>query len=364
MPSILKRLVPLFLALGFTSAAHADAGGQPGSELAGRYRLDGAGEVSSELLLRENGRFQWSMTYGADAREADGEWSFQAGVITLTPRRWAAPVNARMAEVLPWDEHANEMHATRLREREQEAFRERCPIAVLQREAGSVMSDAVYAPPPTREDLMRTKRAADAAREEAQAIIDQLVARPEWARDPRLVAEIGRVLGAHADAEMRREHTSDSARVAGMAVPAAPAPLVFPPDCRRDEPEATTETGRGAVVAVFDPERRSTARGFTVTAEYDQGPPVRERLGPRGLAYFPLDSGRRVVALTLATSDGAMAENERRFPVTITAPAVHLIHVDLLSTEAPFDQWQLTVEAEGTLRPLMGLEGHYARIDP
>ncbi|MFV0625438.1 hypothetical protein ACBY01_15695 [Sphingomonas sp. ac-8] len=349
------------LVLGVASASYADPGGGGETALAGRYYLSGMREVGSELVLHEDGTFHWSAAYGALDQEASGEWSVDRGVVTLTPRARAAPVGFKMADLLAWDSRADEMQAVQMKERSREQFRQRCPIAFLQQGVGHTMSDAVYTAPPTEEELLRAKEFADFTRNRAQSLLDRLAARSGWQGDPKLVAEIDSVLDVHAQAELRRVQKSDSARAAGMAVPAAAEPLKFPAACDADDPKATLAPTRGALVAVFDPESNSVAHGFTIEAAYDRGPPAREILGPQGVASFPLASGRRIVALTIAPPDGREGQGRRRFPVAIVEPAIQLIHTDLPRTNLPFERLHLAIEEDGRLRPIVGLRGHYVR---
>lgn len=360
MTSILQFFLAL-LVLGFSTTSRAEPGDRAGGELAGHYHLNGMREVGSELVLHGDGRFHWSIAYGEIDREVEGEWSLDAGTVTLTRRAAAVPVSFRAADALPWDGRADEMLTARTKARAREAFRRRCPIAVLQEGEGHAVSDAAFAAPPTEEQLLRSKEFADFTRARAQAVLDRLRSRPEWQQDPKTIAEVDSALGAHAQADMRRVYQIDSARAAGMSIPPAPAPLVFPPECEPDGPPAESTPGRGALVVVFDPERNIVAKGFAVEAAYDRGPPVRDVVGARGAAFLPLAGGRRIVALTIVPRDGTVAEGARRFPVTIAEPTIQVIHADLARTDPPFDRLQLAVEEGGRLHPLEGLRGHYVR---
>ncbi|MGE4323178.1 MAG: hypothetical protein AB7E60_09140 [Sphingobium sp.] len=354
-------ILPVLFVLCAAAVSHANPAEKAQDTLPGHYYLRGMMEVGSELLLREDGGFRWAIAYGSMDQEAEGEWSLDGGVVTLGPRSAVAPVSFRAADILPWNDQADGMLADRVKEKAREAFRRSCPIAVLQDGQDHAVSDAVFAAPTTEDELVRSKEAADRARDRAQAVLDRLTARPGWQRDPALVAEIDRALGVHAEAEIRRVYQSDSARAAGMAVPPAPAPLALPPECEADEPDAAPVPPRAMLVAVFDPQRNRAARGFFVEVVYDRGPPVREALGARGAAFFPLPPGQRIVALSVMSSDGAVGKGGHRFPVTIGEPVVQLIHADLPRTEMPFERLQLKVEEDGRLRPLSGLKGYYVR---
>ncbi len=57
------------------------------SKWKGHYYLSGLREVGSELLLREDGRYQWYMSYGAVDQQSDGTWAKSGNDIVLTPSK-------------------------------------------------------------------------------------------------------------------------------------------------------------------------------------------------------------------------------------------------------------------------------------
>ena len=61
------------------------------ASLAGHYYLEGIMETGSELLLRENGRFQWYFTYGALDLAAEGRWQREDDNVVLLPDTFQAP---------------------------------------------------------------------------------------------------------------------------------------------------------------------------------------------------------------------------------------------------------------------------------
>ena len=70
--------------------ACAAANASPPS-VAGHYYLEGVHEVGSELLLREDGRFEWMLAYGAVDAQASGRWRRAGDVSVATPERPAGP---------------------------------------------------------------------------------------------------------------------------------------------------------------------------------------------------------------------------------------------------------------------------------
>ncbi|HEX8062164.1 MAG TPA: hypothetical protein VF535_03020 [Allosphingosinicella sp.] len=73
----LLRLLPLLL---LAPAPAAAAEGSP----AGSYRLVGEQDVASGLRLRKDGRFQYFLSAGALDEQAEGRWSVNGRVVTLT----------------------------------------------------------------------------------------------------------------------------------------------------------------------------------------------------------------------------------------------------------------------------------------
>ncbi|MDR7156625.1 hypothetical protein J2W40_003470 [Sphingobium xenophagum] len=53
----------------------------------GHYYLQGVMETGSELLLRDDGGFQWYLVVGALDLFAEGEWTATADAVVLTARK-------------------------------------------------------------------------------------------------------------------------------------------------------------------------------------------------------------------------------------------------------------------------------------
>ena len=61
------------------------------ASLAGHYYLEGIMETGSELLLREDGRFQWYFSYGALDLAAEGRLQREDDHVVLLPDVFQAP---------------------------------------------------------------------------------------------------------------------------------------------------------------------------------------------------------------------------------------------------------------------------------
>jgi hypothetical protein len=85
-----------------TQAAPSPTNSTPSAaELAGHYYLEGVREVGSELLLRPDGRFEWTMSYGAVDQYAQGRWQQQGQQLVLTAAR---PTEAPVYRLFKEDE--------------------------------------------------------------------------------------------------------------------------------------------------------------------------------------------------------------------------------------------------------------------
>jgi hypothetical protein len=62
-----------------------------GADLSGRYVLQGVPEVASELLLNNDGTFQYLFIYGAADFQAKGTWKAAGGGVVLTTVSDGAP---------------------------------------------------------------------------------------------------------------------------------------------------------------------------------------------------------------------------------------------------------------------------------
>jgi hypothetical protein len=53
--------------------------------LAGHYYLSGIHEVGSELLLKNDGSYEWFLAYGALDQQSEGRWAVERDSVVLTP---------------------------------------------------------------------------------------------------------------------------------------------------------------------------------------------------------------------------------------------------------------------------------------
>ncbi|GAB3378914.1 hypothetical protein [Lysobacter fragariae] len=79
-------------------AAETAAAPAVDTALVGHYYLEGIMETGSELLLREDGRFQWYFSYGALDLISEGKWSREKDNVVLVPDVFRAPPDYQQME--------------------------------------------------------------------------------------------------------------------------------------------------------------------------------------------------------------------------------------------------------------------------
>ena len=94
-----RWLVALVLAMSAATPAQAaepkqgeaPTASRDAATLTGHYYLEGIMETGSELLLRDDGRFQWYFTHGALDLAAQGRWQREGMHVVLLPEAFQAP---------------------------------------------------------------------------------------------------------------------------------------------------------------------------------------------------------------------------------------------------------------------------------
>lgn len=75
----------LFLCFAQFAFASSPAPRAPtNASLSGHYYFEGGSELGSELLLRDNGKYEWMMIYGADDMSSSGTWLVKDNEVVLT----------------------------------------------------------------------------------------------------------------------------------------------------------------------------------------------------------------------------------------------------------------------------------------
>lgn len=340
--------------------------------LAGHYYLNGVTEAGSELLLRDDGRFEWFLAYGAMDRTASGRWTAADGRVVLTTDRPAqdAPLFRRDG-AMPWDEDTED----RLRDMEADAAEAaayaRCPFLDV--------ADPVSAPPLAGDTKARPSSAALAkAADEAQAALAVARTAAESAAEAALAAR-SRADAMPADAA---RHTAadaamaqavdamvayraaaaaacDAFDAAGLACPDMPPPRV-PAVCAMPAPRAPglptgVKPGQGLGVVVGDPKADLRFSGVRVDFEFSDGhheARVTNRGGWALLRPRPGAALRRIVLGDAEAGDDNGGEDrlpvaEQAFDVDPAQGDVVMIALDSARLVPPmFDTMTLRVDGD------------------
>lgn len=280
--NVLPRCVAVVLSAASLFASTAQAGGPVG----GHYYLQGVTEVGSELQLRDEGRFEWFLAYGAMDQIARGRWSERDGRVVLTTERPAPDGDPfRLDAVFAWDAQTEERLRDMEAARAGDLARERCPFLAV--------ADGVSAPPmiggpePSPEALAQAARDSLPPVASARAVFEATAASALAAR-----AYVVSVMGD----EKRQRDADDAMRLAvaameayranlaqardahfaaGLDLPELPEPRI-PAECGM--PAATdaqtvtdAQPGQGLGVVIGDPAAGLRFSGIRVEFEFSDG---------------------------------------------------------------------------------------------
>ena len=238
--------------------------------LVGHYYLMGVMETGSELLLRSDGLFEWSLSYGAVDQEAQGAWHIENDEIVLVTS--APSVQKPLFSYLstgPWTAEADQERRKSERSTVEAAVRTRCPI--FPAPEVMVTSGDIVVPTFTvrRARAATALRAAIAARSTVETLAARVMTQPVALGRERPGME--RVRQAISDWLNTRKAALEAASTAGLASPALadpilPATCTIPPD----EPAGKTSTSSppGLGVQILDPKSGTPARGIKVALKF------------------------------------------------------------------------------------------------
>jgi hypothetical protein len=362
--AILRRATAAaFAALCAVSPAFA------ADRLAGHYYLNGVTEVGSELLLRDDGRFEWFLAYGAMDQTASGRWTETDGRVVLTTERPAqdAPLFRRDG-AMPWDEDTED----RLRDMEADAAEAaayaRCPFLDV--------ADAVSSPPfagdtgaePSPQALAQAAHEAlaafAAARTGAESAADfAMAARARADAAPRdaalrtaadaAMAQAVDAMSAYRAAETAVREAFDNADLdrPEMPPPRVPAACALPP-ARAPGLPTGVKPGQGLGVVVGDPKAGLRFSGIRVAFEFSDGhheARVTNRGGWALLRPRPGAALRRIVlrGADAADGEGGLPVAEQAFDVDPAQGDVVMIALDSARLVPPmFDTMTLRIDGD------------------
>jgi hypothetical protein len=333
----------------------------------GHYYLSGVMETGSELLLREDGTFEWFMSYGAVDQIAKGTWAHEEDAIVL---RTASPSTDKplftFREVEPWSEAAEDALLRQLQEQAEEQVYARCPFlnaATDVAAAPAIAMDSSGSPPSAealRADAAKALGVAIAARATAEKL-----AAAEFAGTGDKDRTPDHVTAAEAMSVWvaARWDAIDAARKAGLpepelAPPALPQACTLPaPRSARDIPESQWTGGLG--LRVYDMASGQGARDVRVRLHFADGNEIALVTARRGLALLTEKPSSAVVAVDL----GADYAPGRDQTIAITPTVSGIIHVTIDAGQIvapPFETLTLPIAGRALLFEAMG-KGRYER---
>lgn len=297
--------------------------------LAGRYSLEGVSDAGSELLLKPDGSFEWSLSYGLMVETATGRWNVGAGKVVLTPQ---APAEAKpvfsLDQVAPWNAGAQKRLDEFASEREETLVEQACGYLETYRlgvDQGELMAaaspDADPADPVRRSAAEAALAPALAALEQSRLALETAAAAVKptpWGQPPPSGAEaaaaaaVAAATGADSDGEaaadravrtylQRRERATVLHAAAGRKMPAPREPRLGRERCL--DPAAKADPSGGYAVVVGDPSRGARAEGIGVEFVYSDGRSERVQTGPSGWALAVRRAGVRLERVVLQAPD-------------------------------------------------------------
>lgn len=343
------KSISLFLLLILAGGARAQEG------VAGHYYLNGVMEVGSELLLRDDGRFQWYLSYGALDQQAQGQWQQHDGRVTLQAdapgknRPWAY-----LKDSTDWDEEADHAWLLQAHAMAREAMHARCPFL----DAGA---DVVSATVPVVD--------ADGTTAHAPADLDHAIA----AQESRLAGFVQRAEQAAAAAMSARGTPRETAAMQAATQAMSdywreqyalkdlywqrpgPAPayatLDLPPQCTEPaEPvraaDASQLTSPRTAVLVRDEETDRSYEGMPITLLFADGQGQSLKSGEGGYAFAGQEGGAMPVTVRIGGEEQVQAGLPvLSLPVPAGARRVLRIELDPPQTSA-FETMELRIEGD------------------
>lgn len=344
-----------------TTAPQVDTG------FVGHYYLSGVMETGSELLLREDGTFEWFISYGAVDQTAKGTWARERDAIVL---RTASPSSGQplftFRDVEPWSAAAEDELLRQVQDRAEKEVRARCPFldaAIDVAAAPSIPMDVTTDAPgkdQLRSDAAKALNTATAARATAEKLATAEIATPRQGDHETAGLTAAEAMNAW---ETAKWEAIDAARKAGLPEPEL-APPVLPAACTlpvrrtaKEIPESQWSGGLG--LRVYDMASGQGARDVKVRLHLADGTKISLVTARRGLALLAEKPSSAVVAVDLA-ADYAPGRDQT---LTIAPTTSGIIHVTIDAGQIvapPFDTLRLPIAGRTLLFEAMG-KGRYER---
>lgn len=334
----------------------------------GHYYLSGIMETGSELLLRDDGSFEWYMSYGALDQFANGTWRRVNDRIVLAARQpdRNKPLFAYL-DMQPWSAAEEQSRLDAEHDANEDAVRSACPfltdnVSVSVTAPVPTIGDGTADRKPAPEELRGKAEAALSSAREARSRMEEAARRimAGNSTDEAAVREAHRVAAAWYEA-------SDAARSAAAAAGLTPPDLsdpVLPPACSIRErqavnPDAPESWKPGLAVQVIDPKSGDGARGVKIGLRSGDGKAVEAMTSGDGIALFA-DFGNDVqLTATLGAPYAPGREVEIGIPPVRYGTIRFSIDTEQLMAP-PFEHLTLRIDGTALLPEEFG-RGRYTR---
>lgn len=348
-----------------SAAGCAEIKGRTDTRLAGHYYLSGVRETGSELVLRNDGSFDWFISYGAIDQFADGRWTSDGTQVILatSPVDMTKPLFA-LRQIEPWSLEAEQELLRRLEDATWKKIAQRCPFIG----PATAFTAAPYLPQVGPDpDILRQRaeqhlQDAIAARSRAETVARAVMegiagdAIPDGDKTEEVRSALSEWHRAHAQA-------LDSARSAGLDEPELDEPTM-PNTCNAPRPSEANGLALqnwigGLGVRVVDGEYAQGAKGVRATLHFADGQEETIQTGSRGLAIRPGKLHRPVTAVHLAADFAPGREQD----FTIDPTFVGILHFSIDGRqlrEPAFETWRLRIDGDGLVPDDFG-QGRYER---
>lgn len=344
----------------------AAAGDSVDPAFVGHYYLSGIMETGSELLLREDGSFEWYMSYGALDQFANGTWRRVNDRIVLAARQpdRNKPLFAYL-DMRPWSAAAEQSRLDAEHDVNEDAVRSACPFItdnVSVTAPVPIIGDGTADRKPSPEELRGKAEAALSSAREARSRMEEAARRimAGNSTDEAAVREADRVAAAWYEA-------SDAARSAAAAAGLIPPDLsdpVLPPACSIPErqavnPDAPESWKPGLAVQVIDPKSGDGARGVKIGLRSGDGKAVEATTSGDGLALFASFGNDAQLTATLGAPYAPGREVEVGIPPVRYGTIRFSIDTEQLMAP-PFERLTLRIDGTALLPEEFG-RGRYTR---
>jgi hypothetical protein len=336
----------ILAALLLANATPAFAGPEH-KELSGHYYLQGVMEVGSELLLKDDGSYQWFMSYGSVDQSSKGSWTVDASGVHMTPAKpEGGRVPVKLNEAADWSDYAEYRLRQKLAKLEEAQLSSRCPSMTMGSSADAAYATDWKPDPSLSGQAAETLKPLEGLRIAAEKAAELSAEKPD---DEALLAKSDAAVSAFwtGYGKMRDVHQNAGITVPDVALPQAPRacrPTMVNSD--RNIPPADWVGQQGVVV--LDPQLESGIPDIGIRIDYADGKMAEGRTDGRGF-FVPLPQ-LKVDVRQVTISFNEMGLTPVTLPVSRKGRVLVMLDFDYRAAMPAFDKMDLTRAPEG-LKP-------------